>query len=118
EGVVTADTDRFEQVLTNSIGDPMRHSKQDGSVYASLGITDNQLLIEVTDNGVGIPEKDLSFIFERSYKAHKSRTRSDTKKGTGLGLAFTKHIVDAHDETISVKTKINEGTTFSVKILQ
>lgn len=118
ESVITADEDRLEQVLTNLIDNAFRHTKQDGSVYATLGIKDNQLLIEVTDNGVGIPEKDLSFIFERFYKADKSRTRSDSKKGTGLGLAITKHIVDAHEGTISVKSKVNEGTTFSIKIPQ
>lgn len=118
ESVITADEDRLEQVLTNLIDNTFRHTKQDGSVHATLGIKDNQLLIEVTDNGVGIPEKDLSFIFERFYKADKSRTRSDSKKGTGLGLAITKHIVDAHEGTISVKSKVNEGTTFSIKIPQ
>src|SRR5690625_671149 len=81
KSVITADEDRLEQVLTNLIDNAFRHTKQDGSVYATLGIKDNQLLIEVTDNGVGIPEKDLSFIFERFYKADKSRTRSDSKKG-------------------------------------
>lgn len=116
--VITADEDRVEQVLTNLIDNAFRHSKQSGSVYVTLGVKDNLLQIEVTDNGIGIPEKDLSFIFERFYKADKARTRSDSKKGTGLGLAITKHIVNAHEGTIFVKSRINEGTTFSIKIPQ
>src|SRR5699024_8763381 len=118
ESLITADEDRLEQLLTNLIDNAFRHTKQTGSVHASLGVKNNLLHIEVTDNGVGIPEKDLSFIFERFYKADKSRTRSDSKKGTGLGLAITKHIVDAHEGTISVKSKVNEGTTFNIKIPQ
>src|SRR5699024_12333057 len=108
----------IEYILTDSIEYACRKTYQYFSVYATLVIKDNQLLIEVTDNGVGIHEKDLSFILERIYKADKSRTRSDSKKGTGLGLAITKHIVDAHEGTISVKSKVNEGTTFNIKIPQ
>ena len=116
--VITVDEDRIEQVLTNLIDNAFRHTKKGGSVQVNVEVKDELLRIEVADNGVGIPEKDLSFIFERFYKADKSRTRNDKKKGTGLGLAITKHIVTAHDGIISVKSKLNEGTTFSVKIPQ
>src|SRR5699024_12154554 len=80
-----------------------------GSITVKVTNTDENLHVVVQDNGSGIPEEDLSFIFERFYKADKSRTRTDKKKGTGLGLAITNHIVSAHQGTISVKSKENEG---------
>lgn len=114
---VTFDEDRIEQVFTNLIDNAFRHTKVGGYVQLNIYATEDVFRGEVEDNGVGILEEDLSFIFERFYKADKSRTRSD-KKGTGLGLAITKHIVTAHEGMISVKSKVNEGTTFSFKIPQ
>jgi two-component system sensor histidine kinase ResE len=67
--------------------------------------------MEVKDSGSGIPEEDLPFVFERFYKADKARTRG--RAGTGLGLAIAKNIIDAHRGTISVKSKLGLGTTFS-----
>jgi len=78
------------------------------------GIRDDKLWLEVSDNGSGIPEEDLPFVFERFYKADKARTRG--RSGTGLGLAIVKNIVDAHRGTIEVKSKIGQGTTFTVMI--
>src|SRR5699024_3100394 len=97
------DVDGMEQALTNLIDNALSHK-------------DENFHVVVQDNGSGIPEEDLSFILERFYKADKTRTRTDKKKGTGLGLAITKHIVSAHQGTISVKSKENEGTTFTFKI--
>jgi len=74
--------------------------------------------VEIADIGCGIPNEDLPFIFERFYKADKSRKRSDEKQGTGLGLAIVKHIITAHQGTISVKSEIDQGTTFSFNIPQ
>src|SRR5699024_7504428 len=110
------DVDRMEQVLTNLIDNAISHTDENGSITVKVTNTDENLHVVVQDNGSGIPEEDLSFIFERFYKADKSRTRTDKKKGTGLGLAITKHIVSAHQGTISVKSKENEGTTFTFKI--
>lgn len=110
------DADRIEQVFTNLIDNAISHTDPGGFVTVKVMNDDKELHVEVTDNGTGIPKEDLSFIFERFYKADKSRTRTDKKKGTGLGLAITKHIVTAHQGTISVKSKENEGTTFNFKI--
>ncbi|HLR42271.1 MAG TPA: ATP-binding protein [Pseudogracilibacillus sp.] len=115
--IVCLDPDRMEQVLTNLIDNALGHTGKDGAVHVTIRSLQDKLHIEVEDNGSGIKEEDLSFIFERFYKADKSRTRTD-KKGTGLGLAITKHIVQAHDGIISVKSKINEGTTFSINLPQ
>src|SRR5699024_12157199 len=92
--IVCLDPDRMEQVLTNLIDNALGHTGKDGAVHVTIRSLQDKLHIEVEDNGSGIKEEDLSFIFERFYKADKSRTRID-KKGTGLGLALTKHIVKA-----------------------
>src|SRR5699024_7535188 len=112
------DPDRIEQVLTNLIDNAITHTRKSGFVHIKVNSQAKLLTIDVEDNGSGIPEDDLSFIFERFYKADKSRQRVTKKKGTGLGLAIAKHLVTAHEGTISVKSKLNEGTTFSFKIPQ
>src|SRR5699024_6944506 len=91
---------------------------EDGVINVVVENNGEHLHVEIEDSGRGIPEEDLPFIFERFYKADKSRTRNTKKKGTGLGLAIAKHIVEAHAGTISVKSKLNVGTTFSFKIPQ
>ncbi len=118
KNMITIDQDRIEQVCTNLIDNALGHTKSGGYVHILVRSQDQHFYVEVEDNGSGIPEEDLSFIFERFYKADKSRTRNDKKKGTGLGLAIAKHIVSAHKGIISVKSKVNEGTTFSFKIPQ
>lgn len=112
------DPDRIDQVLTNLISNAFRHTKPGGFVHIEVHSDEEMFYVEVEDNGSGIPEEDLPFIFERFYKADKSRKRSDKQKGTGLGLAIAKHIVDAHKGNISVKSKLDQGTTFSFSIPQ
>lgn len=115
---VYMDGDRIEQVFTNLIDNALNHTKRNGKVEIVIQSTEETFYAEIIDNGSGIPEEDLSFIFERFYKADKSRTRKTEKRGTGLGLAIAKHIITAHEGTISVKSKVNIGTTFSFKIPQ
>ncbi|MBO1003079.1 ATP-binding protein [Pseudogracilibacillus auburnensis] len=116
--LITIDSDRIEQVFTNLIDNALGHTRPSGYVHIFVRSMQDYFYVEVEDNGTGIPEEDLSFIFERFYKADKSRTRTDKKKGTGLGLAIAKHIISAHDGIISVKSRVNEGTTFSFKVPQ
>jgi two-component system sensor histidine kinase ResE len=108
---VLFDPDRIEQVLTNLIDNAMRHTPKGGQVKVSVVLEDRGVRMEVKDSGSGIPEEDLPFVFERFYKADKARTRG--RAGTGLGLAIAKNIIDAHRGTISVRSKIGRGTTFS-----
>ena len=112
------DPDSIEQVFTNLIDNAMRHTMERGIIKVSVTNTPDEFYVEVKDSGSGIPEEDLPFIFERFYKADKSRVRSKEKKGTGLGLAIAKNIIDAHNGTIQVKSKLNHGTTFSFKLPQ
>ncbi|UZJ80789.1 ATP-binding protein [Fictibacillus sp. KU28468] len=113
DGTARLDPDRIEQVLTNLIDNALRHTASSGKVSIRVGSAGQGLKIEVTDNGSGIAEEDLPFVFERFYKADKARTRGK-KGGTGLGLAIAKNIVVSHSGTISVHSKLNEGTTFSI----
>src|SRR5699024_4612966 len=97
-----SDEQKIKLDLIKDIDNAISHTDENGSITVKVTNTDENLHVVVQDNGSGIPEEDLSFIFERFYKADKSRTRTDKKKGTGLGLAITKHIVSAHQGTISV----------------
>ena len=110
---VFVDADRIEQVLTNLIDNAIRHTPKSGKIILRAKMKENnKLLLEVEDSGVGIPEADLPFVFERFYKADKARTRGQS--GTGLGLSIVNNIVQAHEGSISVTSKTGQGTTFSI----
>ncbi|MCA1022712.1 ATP-binding protein [Halobacillus litoralis] len=112
------DPDRIEQVFTNLIDNAIRHTESGGEVFIRVEAGTGGWVGSVSDSGLGIPEEDLPFVFERFYKADKSRKRENKnyKKGTGLGLAITKNIVEAHEGSISVHSRLKEGTTFTFKI--
>ncbi len=115
EGEMDIDPDRIEQVLTNLIDNAIRHTSQGGFVNLTVEVSDQNVKFFVKDNGTGIKEEDLPFVFERFYKGDKARTRGKSG-GTGLGLAIARNIVEAHGGQISVHSKNNEGTTFSFVI--
>jgi len=69
-----------------------------------------KVLVEISDNGIGVAESDLLRIFERFYRTDKARSRE--KGGSGLGLAIVRHIINAHHQNISVRSTVGEGTTF------
>ncbi|WP_027408655.1 ATP-binding protein [Anoxybacteroides tepidamans] len=105
------DPDRIEQVLTNLIDNALRHTDEHGIVKVIVEHSGDSVMVHVQDSGSGIPEEDLPFVFERFYKADKARTRG--RSGTGLGLAIAKNIIEAHKGTITVHSKLGEGTTFT-----
>jgi two-component system, OmpR family, sensor histidine kinase ResE len=109
------DPDRIEQVLTNLIDNAIRHSSDGGFVNLSIESTAQAVKFLIKDNGSGIKEEDLPFVFERFYKGDKARTRGKSG-GTGLGLAIARNIVEAHGGQINVHSKNQEGTTFSFVI--
>lgn len=108
------DPDRIEQVLTNLIDNAIRHTPEEGLVELKVTSGQNGLILEIKDNGSGIPSEDLPFVFERFYKADKARTRGSS--GTGLGLAIAKNIIDAHKGTISVWSELGKGTVFTINL--
>ncbi|TGB04488.1 ATP-binding protein [Halobacillus salinus] len=110
------DGDRIEQVFTNLIDNAIRHTREQGVVRVEVVDNKDEWIASVHDSGQGIQEEDLPFVFERFYKADKSRKRNEQKKGTGLGLAIAKNIIEAHRGTISVRSKWEEGTTFTFRI--
>lgn len=107
------DYDRLEQVFTNLIDNALRYT-EDGTITLRVRKGLRTVIFEVIDTGIGMEEANLPFLFERFYKADKSRTRN--KSGTGLGLAIAKEIVEAHNGTIAVSSEIGKGTTFTIHL--
>lgn len=108
---VKADPARITQVLTNLIVNSINYGKEGGRTNIRFYDLDENILVEVADNGRGIEEVHLPRLFERFYRIDKGRSRSDG--GSGLGLAIVKHIMEAHKQTINVRSKIGEGSVFS-----
>jgi signal transduction histidine kinase len=111
--LVNGDRDRLKQVLLNLVGNAIQYTPQGGVVFLSLAIIGEQARIIVRDTGPGIPAEDIPFIFERFYRAEKSRTRTRTS-GFGLGLSIVQWIVENHGGTIKVESKEGQGTTFAI----
>lgn len=108
--MVHADKEKIRQVLTNLVGNSIKYGKQGGQILASIYNTDGKhVLVEISDEGIGISEKHLSRIFERFYRTDEGRSLD--KGGSGLGLAICKHIIEAHGQTIHVRSTENVGTT-------
>ncbi len=104
---------KFEQVFINLVENSMRYTET-GNITIKGGVTDSNLIIEVSDDGSGIAAEHLPRIFERFYVADSSRNRANG--GTGLGLAIVKHIIMLHNGTIEVSSKLGEGTSFHINI--
>ena len=109
---VFADKKRIHQVMTNLVFNAIKYGVEGGRVKVSFYDMDNKILVEVSDNGQGIPHDELPRLFERFYRGDKSRSRSYDEGGSGLGLAIVKHIIEAHGQTINVRSTSGVGTTF------
>lgn len=112
--ITVADRDKISQVIVNLLSNALKYTPAGGKVAINLGDEEDCTRIDVRDTGIGIPVEDLPFIFERFYRADKSRTR--TTGGTGIGLTIAKTIVEAHKGTITVESEPNKGTTFTVRL--
>jgi len=108
---VFADKDRIRQVVTNLIVNSVKYGRRRGSTLVGFYDMDENILVEITDTGIGIEPSHLSRIFERFYRVDKSRSRE--QGGTGLGLSIVKHIIEAHKQTINVRSTHGVGTTFT-----
>ncbi|MFI5221295.1 MAG: sensor histidine kinase [Bacteroidia bacterium] len=110
---VFADKYRIRQVLVNLISNSIKYGNDMGTTTAGYYIMDENILVEIADNGEGIPQEHLPRIFERFYRVDKSRSRESGPGGTGLGLAIVKHLIEAHGQVVNVRSaEDGEGTTF------
>jgi two-component system phosphate regulon sensor histidine kinase PhoR len=107
---VRADKDQIRQVLTNLLANSIKYGKQNGSTKISFYDMDKIVLIEVSDNGIGIARHHLKHLFDRFYRVDKSRSRD--VGGTGLGLSIVKHIIEAHNQSVHVRSTEGVGSTF------
>jgi two-component system, OmpR family, phosphate regulon sensor histidine kinase PhoR len=108
---VLADSDKISQVLVNLIVNSFKYGKEDGETKIEFFDMDEFILVEVSDNGQGIPEEHHTRLFERFYRTDKGRARN--AGGSGLGLSIVKHIIEAHEQTINVRSTPDVGSTFS-----
>jgi two-component system sensor histidine kinase ResE len=113
QAMVRGDRDRLKQVLLNLVGNAIQYTPPGGDVLLSLAKIGEQVRIIVRDTGPGIPAEDLPFIFERFYRAEKSRTRGQST-GFGLGLSIAHWIVENHGGSMEVESREGQGTTFAV----
>ncbi len=111
---VGADEDRLVEVLTNLLDNALRHTPEGGLVNIEASQVEQSVEIRIQDSGVGIPEEDIPFIFERFWRGDKSRSRESG--GSGMGLAIARQLVELHGGTISAQSKVGEGTIFTVRL--
>ena len=109
---VNADNEKIQQVLTNLVENSIKYGKENGTTELVIQeLTENKIIVRVTDNGLGIEEKHFNRLFERFYRVDQSGSRKGG--GSGLGLAIVKHIMDAHDEKIYIESEFGVGSEFS-----
>ena len=109
---VEIDTDKMTQVIDNILNNAIKYSPDGGKIKVGMKTTDAQLIISISDEGLGIPKKDLPRIFDRFYREDKARSRA--QGGTGLGLAIAKEIVKQHKGFIWAKSEYGKGSTFTI----
>jgi two-component system, OmpR family, phosphate regulon sensor histidine kinase PhoR len=108
---IHADKDRIRQVFTNLVVNSIKYGKENGETEIRFHEMEDEVLIEMADNGIGIAREHLPRLFERFYRVDKGRSRD--QGGTGLGLAIVKHILEAHGQTVNVRSTEGVGSTFS-----
>ena len=112
--LVYADKDDIERVVLNILSNSIKYTQDNGEIKIYVGFVYNDAYIKIFDNGIGIPEEDLSRIFERFYRVDKARTRE--MGGTGLGLSIAKEILDKNGGSIDIKSKVGEGTEVVIRV--
>ena len=112
--MVKADKFRIRQVLVNLVTNSIKYGKDNGTTTIALNFLNNDVVVDISDNGDGIDEEHLPRIFERFYRIDKGRSRE--QGGTGLGLSIVKHIIEAHEKSIKVESRRGQGTTFTFSL--
>jgi signal transduction histidine kinase len=110
---IRADRVRLQEALYNMIDNAVKYSSEHGEVRLMARRRDNEIVLSVSDQGIGIGKEDLPRIFERFYRVDKARSR-DTVHGTGLGLAIVKHIAQTHGGRVEAESDVGNGTTIRV----
>ena len=109
---VEIDTDKMTQVIDNIINNAIKYSPDGGKITVSMKTTETQMILSISDEGLGIPKKDLPKIFDRFYRVDKARSRA--QGGSGLGLAIAKEIIKQHNGFIWAKSEYGKGSTFTI----
>lgn len=112
--IIYADKDRMGQAILNLLGNSIKYTPEGGHIKIDICIREDKLILEIEDNGIGIPEKDLARIFERFYRVDKARARE--LGGTGLGLSIAKEIIEAHEGTIEIFSQEGKGTKTVIRL--
>jgi two-component system sensor histidine kinase VicK len=108
------DKDGLEQIILNIAGNAVKYTPEHGNVWINAFKESKKIIISIKDDGIGIPEEDMSRIFDRFYRVDKARTRE--MGGTGLGLSIAKQIAEAHESQIVVDSEVQKGTEIKIII--
>lgn len=114
ESFILGDAFRIKQAIFNLVDNALKHNRPHGTVNITVHTENQSLIIEVADTGIGIPAKDLPYVFDRFFRVDKSRSRE--KGGSGLGLAIVKKVVEDHHGSVSVDSTLGSGSTFRVQL--
>ena len=109
---IEIDTDKMTQVIDNILNNAIKYSPDGGKIIVSMKTTDDQMILSIKDQGLGIPKQDLPKIFDRFYRVDRARSRA--QGGTGLGLAIAKEIIKQHNGFIWAKSEYGKGSTFTI----
>ena len=109
---IEIDTDKMIQVIDNILNNAIKYSPDGGKITVSMKTTDDQMILSISDQGLGIPKQDLPRIFDRFYRVDRARSRA--QGGTGLGLAISKEIIKQHNGFIWAKSEYGKGSTFTI----
>ena len=109
---IEIDTDKMTQVIDNILNNAIKYSPDGGKITVSMKTTDDQMILSIKDQGLGIPQQDLPKIFDRFYRVDRARSRA--QGGTGLGLAIAKEIIKQHNGFIWAKSEYGKGSTFTI----
>ena len=109
---IEIDTDKMTQVIDNILNNAIKYSPDGGKITVTMKTTDDQMILSISDQGLGIPKQDLPRIFDRFYRVDRARSRA--QGGTGLGLAIAKEIIKQHKGFIWAKSEYGKGSTFTI----